>query len=64
MRRMNLAVGSLTLVGLLFGLAGVLSKVAGIALLYPLVKEMPSYFIIACTCFLLALIVDRFDGTE
>ena len=60
-KKMNLAVGSLLLVGFIMIQGGVVLQIAGLNLLDPLFKIPSSAFLIANTCFLVALIIDRFS---
>lgn len=59
---MNLGTGTLTLVGLIFVVAGVASKLIGASLLSPLFTSNAGYLGAANACFLLALIVDKFSN--
>lgn len=58
---MNLATGSLTLLGFVLALLGIISKVMCISLLAPLFSTYAVYLVAANTCFLAALVVDRFQ---
>ena len=58
---MNLATGSLILLGLLMMVSGVAFKLAGISLLAPHVTTTTGYFTAANTCLLMAIIADRFQ---
>ena len=58
---MSLATGALVLLGFMFALIGLGSKFAGLSLLSPYFSSSFGYFIAANTCFLTAIIVDRFD---
>jgi len=60
MRSMNLAVGSLVLLGFLFSLFGVVFKLSGFNLLYPMITEVANFFVASSICFLMALVIDRF----
>jgi hypothetical protein len=61
MKKMNLATGSMVLLGFIFILFGLVLKMSGLNLLEPLFSRLSSFFAIANTCFLAALIIDRFD---
>ena len=61
MKKMGIAVGSLILLGFLLLQVGVIFKMIGINLLHPIFEIPSNFFIVANTCFLVALIVDRFD---
>ncbi|MBU0769333.1 MAG: hypothetical protein KJ687_09605 [Proteobacteria bacterium] len=58
---MNLAVGTLVFAGLASILLGVISEVMGLSLLSPFIANTTSYFILATTCLVLALVIDRFE---
>lgn len=58
---MNLATGTLTLVGLIFLVVGLASKLMCVSLLSPLFGTNSGYLAAANSCFLLALVVDRFN---
>ena len=58
---MNAATGTLTLVGLILLLAGLVSKLLGILILAPFITASINYVIAANTCFLLAIVVDKFQ---
>jgi len=58
---MNLAVGSLVLMGLLIIVLGIISKFVGASLLTPYIEAPSSYFMVAITCFVLSLVIDRFE---
>lgn len=64
MKRMNVAVGSLILIGMLLVMGGVIMKYAGLNLLEPYLNVPTNFFVVANTCFLVALIVDKFDRTD
>ena len=61
MRKMNAATGSLVLLGLFMVMFGVILKLAGMNLMEPIFNTIGGYFSMANTCFLVALVVDRFD---
>lgn len=61
MKKVDLAVGALVLVGLVLIVAGCVSKVAGLNLLEQFFTIPRNYFIAANTCLLLALVIDRFS---
>ena len=58
---MSLGVGVLVLLGLILILFGVIFKLSGLNLLHPQIKDVSNFFVIANTCLLLAIIVDKFD---
>ena len=58
---MNLGSGVLMFVGFLLLVAGVFLKFTGLSLLEPLISSSLGYLSTASTCFLLVLIVDRFQ---
>ena len=58
---MNLAVGTLTFAGCTFILLGCISRLWGVSLLAPYIITTTGYFLGGNTCFLLALIVDKFE---
>ncbi|OGW74839.1 MAG: hypothetical protein A2Z72_06640 [Omnitrophica bacterium RBG_13_46_9] len=58
---MNLATGSLLCLGFVLLVTGVVSKLMGISLLAPLIETELGYFIAANSCFLMALVIDRFQ---
>ena len=64
MRKINLAVGARLLLGFLLLQVGVVFQIAGINLLDPILRIPSSFFIVANTCFLVALLVDRFGEKE
>lgn len=64
MKKMDMAVGSVVLLGFLFLLGGVICKFSDLSLLEPYVTSPAGFFAVANTCFLLALVVDRFSGKE
>lgn len=64
MRKMNVAVGCLVLLGFVLIMSGVIQKVAGLNLLEPLINASGAAFMAANTCFLLAIVLDRFDSHE
>ncbi|MFC1548754.1 hypothetical protein ACFL5E_02200 [Candidatus Omnitrophota bacterium] len=61
MQKMSLGVGVLVLLGLILILFGVIFKLSGLNLLHPQIKDVSNFFVIANTCLLLAIIVDKFD---
>jgi len=58
---MNLATGSLMLLGLVLAILGLVSKLIGTSILAPLITNYFSYLIAANTCLLLALVIDKFQ---
>jgi hypothetical protein len=61
MKKMSTGTGTLLLVGFFFILFGIILKFSGLNLLEPVVYQITSYFTVANTCFLVALIVHLFD---
>jgi len=61
MKKMNLAVGTLVLLGFILLLAGTILNLSGWNPLHPVILRPVSYYVVANTCFLMALIIDRFD---
>lgn len=64
MKKMNVAAGTLILLGFLLMMGGVIQKLAGLNLLEPIFNQPISTFVVANTCFILALVIDKFDGKE
>jgi hypothetical protein len=64
MRKMNVATGSLVLLGFFMIMFGMILKMAGLNLLEPIFYNFSGYFSMANTCFLIALVVDRFDKPQ
>lgn len=64
MRKMSIGVGALVLVGMLVAVMGILFKVTTFNTLYPYLRYPRSFFLAANTCFLVAIIIDRFDSAE
>jgi hypothetical protein len=60
MRKINLAEGSLILLGFMFILNAVILQVSGLNLL-PIIKNASSFFIVANACFLIAIISAIFE---
>jgi len=60
---MNLASGTLVFTGFLTIILGVASKFIGISLLAPYIQLTSSYFVVGITCFVIALVIDRFEKT-
>ena len=58
---MNLATGSLVFMGFILLIVGITSKLIGISLLYPLIVGFANYMIAANTCFIVALVVRKFQ---
>ncbi|MFQ5952867.1 MAG: hypothetical protein ACE5JK_05635 [Candidatus Omnitrophota bacterium] len=61
MYKMSLATGSLVLLGFFLIMFGVILKFSGLNLLEPLFYNIGGYFAMANTCFLIALVVEKFD---
>ncbi|MGB2598949.1 MAG: hypothetical protein WBB86_04120 [Candidatus Omnitrophota bacterium] len=61
MPKMGLATGSLVLLGLFMVMFGIILKLSGMNLMEPIFNSIGGYFSMANTCFLVALVVDRFD---
>ncbi len=62
MKKMNLAVGALVLVGFLMLQVGIIFRMSGFNILEPMFEIPQNFFIASNTCFLIALVVDRFGG--
>lgn len=62
MRRINIAEGVLIFVGLMLIICGIVFKVSGENILDPAISNLRSFFVVANSCFLLALIIDKFGG--
>lgn len=60
MREMNLAVGSLVLMGFIFIVLGSAFKVTGFNVLEPVIKSPLGFFITANTCLIVAVIIEVF----
>jgi len=58
---MNVATGCLIFLGFILLLGGIASKLMGISILTPYISSFIGYFVGANTCFLMALIVDKFQ---
>ena|GEM_PF-1615685 len=63
MRKLNLAEGSLVLLGFILILNAVIFKVSGLNLL-PIIKKASNFVMVANTCFLMALISAIFENPE
>ena len=59
---MNLGVGALILLGLCILVLGTCSKFLGVPLLKPYVGTVAGCFVLAITCFVLAMVIDRFEN--
>ena len=59
--KMNLATGSLMLLGFVLLVAGIVSKLMGMALLAPFFNTSVGCFMAANACLLLVLVVDKFQ---
>lgn len=64
MRRLNLAEGTLILLGFLLLLNVAIIKIKYINLLTPLVNDTTSMLLAANTCFIVAFIISIFGGQE
>lgn len=64
MRKLNLAEGTLVLLGMILLLSAAIIKLKDINLLYPLLTSCVSTLVVANTCFLLAFVVSIFGGEE
>ncbi|MDD3089539.1 MAG: hypothetical protein PHT95_06315 [Candidatus Omnitrophica bacterium] len=62
MKKMDMATGSLVLLGMLVLMAGAVMKFSSLNLFDPIITAQGSFLKVANTCFLLAIIVDRFNG--
>ncbi len=60
-RKLGKGVGALLLLAFMLILFGIIFHIAGLNLLEPILSNVAGFFIIANTCLLLALVVDRFD---
>lgn len=58
---MNVAVGSLVLLGFILILFGIIFKYSRLNLMEPIFSIPISFFTISNTCFLVALVIDKFD---
>ena len=58
---MNLASGTLVFAGFLSIVIGVTSKIMGMSLMTPYIEAPSNYLIVAITCFVVALVVDKYD---
>ncbi|MGB2705293.1 MAG: hypothetical protein WBC74_00305 [Candidatus Omnitrophota bacterium] len=58
---MNVATGCLTFLGFILLLAGIASKLMGMSILAPYISSFLGYFVAANACFLMALVVDKFQ---
>jgi len=58
---MNLAVGTLILMGLLSITMGLITEVKGVSILSPYVDTTMGYMMLAIICILLALVVREFE---
>ena len=64
MRKMNLAVGILVLMGFLTILSGLILQMKGLNLFDSIFTSSSSYFLAANTCFIIALVIEKFDKPE
>jgi hypothetical protein len=64
MKKMNLAEGSLVLLGFLISLSVVISKVSGLNLLEQIADSEFKLLLVANTCFVIAFIINFFGGEE
>jgi len=62
MKKMGIAVGTLVLLGFILLQVGIIFKFVGINLLDPVLVIPGNILTAANTCFLIALIVDKFDS--
>ena len=58
---MNLATGTLTFVGMLLLVGGVVSKLMGLSLMAPFISSYMGYFVGANLCFILVLVIDKYQ---
>lgn len=58
---MNVATGSLVFLAFILMLAGLASKMMGLSILAPYFSSFLGYFVVANTCLLMALIIDKFQ---
>ena len=64
MRKMNLAEGTLVLLGFIFILAAMVLKISGLNVLDPIINTVYGFFLAANTCFLIAFVIAMFDKAE
>ena len=64
MRKMNLTVGVLVLLGFLSIMSGLILQAKNINLFESVFTSSGSYFLVANTCFIIALIIEKFDKPE
>ncbi len=64
MQKMNIAEGSIVLVGFLLLLNGLVSKFIGFSLLRPMINTTLASFVSANSCFLVAFLLNTYDKPE
>jgi len=64
MRRVSTGAGTLLLMAFLMILTGIVLHFSGLNLLEPIINSVAAYFVIANTCILMALVVDKFDRPQ
>ena len=64
MRKMNLAEGTLVLLGFMFIIAAMILKIAGLNVLTPIINSVYGFFMAANTCFIITLVIAVFDKDE
>jgi len=64
MRKMNLAVGILIMMGFLAILSGLILQMKGLNLFDVVFTSSNGYFLAANTCFIVALVLEKFDKPE
>ncbi|RKY40045.1 MAG: hypothetical protein DRP85_09355 [Candidatus Makaraimicrobium thalassicum] len=61
---MNLAEGTLVLLGFIFILAAMVLKISGLNVLDPIINPVYGFFLAVNTCFLIAFVIAMFDKAE
>jgi UPF0716 family protein affecting phage T7 exclusion len=64
MQKMNIAEGTLVLVGFLLLLNGLIFKFIGFSLLFPMINTTLASFVAANSCFLTAFLINTYDKPE
>ena len=59
---MNVATGSLTFLGFILLIVGIVSKLMGVSLFAPFISSFLGYFIGANSCLIMALVIEKFQG--
>ena len=63
-KKMNLAVGSLVLLGFLFLLLGAIFHITGYNILETFIDTVFGFFLASITCFLVAIVIEVFGENE